>query len=65
MILSDLIDSFMLEIKVVRNVILNKIVFHDQPSRMYRSPPRVAKNVQILKKRKQEPLAAPPDIMGI
>ena len=32
--------SFIIEIKVVRNVILNNIDFHDQPSRMHRFPPR-------------------------
>ena len=30
----------MIEIKVVRNVILNNIDLHDQPSRMHLSPPR-------------------------
>jgi len=30
----------MFEIKVVRNVILNNFDLHDQPSRMYCSPPR-------------------------
>ena len=32
--------SFIIEIKVVRNVILNNIDLHDQPSRMHRSPPK-------------------------
>ena len=30
----------MVEIKVVRNIILNNIDFDDQPSRMHGSPPR-------------------------
>ena len=34
----------MIEIKVVRNVILNNIDLHDQPSRMHRSPPRSRQN---------------------
>ena len=33
-----------LEIKVVRNIILNIIAFHDQPSRMHRSLPRSCQN---------------------
>ena len=39
----------MIEIKVVRNVILNNIDIHDQPSRMHRSPPRSRQNFQIRK----------------
>ena len=39
----------MIEIKVVRNVILNNIDNHDQPFRMHRYPPRVAK-VSIFEK---------------
>ena len=39
----------MIEIKVVRNDILNNIYIHDQTYRMHRSPPRVAKNFQIKK----------------
>ena len=35
----------MIEIKVVTNVILNKIYFHDQPFRMHRSPPRSRQNL--------------------
>ena len=30
----------MIEIKVVKNLILNNIDFHDQPSRMHGSPPQ-------------------------
>ena len=36
--------SFMIEIKVVRNFILNDIDIHDQPSRMHCSPPRSRRN---------------------
>ena len=36
--------SFMIEMKVVRNVILNNIDLHDQPFRMHRSPPRCRQN---------------------
>ena len=59
--------SFLMEIKVVRNVILNKIDFHDQPSRMHRSPSRGRQKCSDSKKRKkkQMPLVAPPNIMGI
>ena len=39
----------MIEIKVVRNFILNNIDTHDQPSRMHRSPPRSRQNFQIRK----------------
>ena len=39
----------MIEIKVVTNVILNNIDLNNQPSRMHRSPPRVAKLFQIRK----------------
>ena len=39
----------MIEMKVVRNVILNNIDLHDQPFRMHRSPPGVAKHFQIRK----------------
>ena len=41
--------SFIIEIKVVRNIILNNIDILYQPSRMYRSPPRIAKIFQIRK----------------
>ena len=34
----------MIEMKVVKNVILNKIDLHDQPFRMHRSPPRSRQN---------------------
>ena len=37
----------MIEIKVVRNVILNNIDVHDQPSRIHCSTPEVAKIFQI------------------
>ena len=36
--------NFMIEMKVVRNVILNKIDPHDQPFRLHRSPPRSRQN---------------------
>ena len=36
--------SFIIEIKVVRNVILNNINMQDQPSGMYRSPSRSRQN---------------------
>ena len=39
----------MIEIKVVRNVILNNMDFHDQPSRMHCPPPRSRHNFQIRK----------------
>ena len=42
----------MIEMKVVKNVILNNIDFHDQPSRMYRSPPRSRQQCSNSKKRK-------------
>ena len=35
--------SFIIEIKVVRNVILNNIDCDNQPSRMHRSPPKIFK----------------------
>ena len=48
------------------NVILNNINFHDQPSRMYRFPPRSRKQCSNSKKKgKQVPVAAPPNIMAI
>ena len=34
----------MIEMKVLRNVILNNIDLHDQPSRMYGSPPMSRQN---------------------
>ena len=34
----------MIEIKIVKNVILNKIDLYDQPFRMHRSPPRSRQN---------------------
>ena len=34
----------MIEIKVVRNVILNNIDIYDQPFRIHRSPPRSRQN---------------------
>ena len=40
----------MIEIKVVRNVILNKIDLNDQPSRMHRSQPRSHQNFPDSKK---------------
>ena len=42
--MSDLIYSFMIEIKVVRNVILNNVDLHNQLSRMHGSPPRSHQN---------------------
>ena len=36
--------NFMIEMKVVRNVILNKIDLHDKPFRMNRSPSRSRQN---------------------
>ena len=36
--------NFIIGLRVVRNVILNNIGFHDQPSRMHRSPPRSRQN---------------------
>ena len=36
--------SFIVRIKVVRNVILNNIDFHDQPSKMHSFPPRNRQN---------------------
>ena len=42
----------MFEVKVVRYVILNNIDFHDQPSRMYRSPPRGRQQCSNSKKRR-------------
>ena len=44
----------MFEIKVVKNVILNNIDFHDQPSRMYRSSPRGRQKCSDLKKEKTD-----------
>ena len=41
--------SFIIEIKVVRNVSLNNIDFHDQPSGCIVLPPEVAKKFQIRK----------------
>ena len=40
----------MIEIKVVRNVILNNIDLHDQPFRMHRSPSRSPQNFPDSKK---------------
>ena len=42
------------EIKVVRKVILNIIDLHDQPLRMQRSPPGVAKIFQIKKTKRYD-----------
>ena len=42
--MSDFIYRFMIEIKVVRNIILNNIDTHNQSSRMHRSPPRSRQN---------------------
>ena len=39
-----LLNSFIIEIKVVRNVISNNIDIYDQPSRIHRSPPRSRQN---------------------
>ena len=46
--------SFIIEIKVVRNVILNNIDFHDQPSRMHRSPSRSRQKISDSKKFKEK-----------
>ena len=40
----------MIEIKVVKNVILNNIDIHDQPFRMHRSPSRSRENFSDSKK---------------
>ena len=42
----------MIEIKVVRNFILNYINLHDEPSRMHRSLPRSRQNFPDLKNSK-------------
>ena len=39
----------MIEIKVVRNIILNSIDINDQPSKMHHSPPMSCQNFQIKK----------------
>ena len=39
----------MIEIKFVKNVILNNIDINDQPFRMHRSPPKSRQNFQIRK----------------
>ena len=44
----------MIEIKVVRNVILNNIDFYDQLSRMHRSPSRSRPNSKIFEKLKDQ-----------
>ena len=42
----------MIEIKVVGNVFLNNIDLHDQPSRMYCSPPRSRQKISDSKNSK-------------
>ena len=44
----------MIEIKVVRNVILNNINLHDQPSRMHCSPSRSRQKFSDSKKFKEK-----------